>query len=399
MATVNIKGVEIARTGTFDFSTGRGSFTAGDFDDMAAASAQLRGVLNAPLKLGHGDDQKILQSGGLPAAGWIENVRRVGSTLVADFMKVPEAIAKLVTSGAYRSRSVEAFRNVTFGTTRYRMVLTGVALLGADLPAVDSLKDISSLYGSVSISPEDAEHITAEISGAGKVAQGEENMDEKLKKLLASLLDIEEGDLEDDKKVEAAVTTFKASRDKTAVSLSDLSEEDRKALVDEVKAAMEPDPGNTDPNNKDGDAKDKAIEMLTEEVNKLKASHAADQAEAAVDAAIKAGKFIPAARDSMLVIAKANIEAFNEMAKNTPDNSAVDTTTNGTATGGEADATDLEGVMAKYGPSAESLKIMADIGVSKEEYVLQAIDDDPDAKVPEAVMAALREKAEPKKED
>lgn len=119
--------------------------TVEDLEGMAAAGAALRGVVNAPLKLGHNDTQPILASAGLPAAGWLDNLRVVGSDLVADFKRVPKTVAALIRAGGYRARSVE-FRPMSHAGQRWPKVVTGTALLGAELPAVKTLGDIVALY-------------------------------------------------------------------------------------------------------------------------------------------------------------------------------------------------------------------------------------------------------------
>jgi len=117
-------------------------FSVKDLDDIALAYEETRHSRLVPLKLGHGDDQKILESEGLPAAGWIENVRRVGTELIADFADVPRRIADLIRAKSYRSRSAE-LSTITVDGKRYRMALTAVALLGAELPAVPGLPDVA----------------------------------------------------------------------------------------------------------------------------------------------------------------------------------------------------------------------------------------------------------------
>jgi hypothetical protein len=116
-------------------------FTVADLDDIALAYAETRYLRPVPIKIGHDDDQKVLESEGMAAAGWIENVRRVGVELYADFVDVPRRVAELIRSKSYRSRSAE-LSTITVDGKRYRMALTAVALLGADLPAVPGLPDV-----------------------------------------------------------------------------------------------------------------------------------------------------------------------------------------------------------------------------------------------------------------
>lgn len=128
--------------------------TVADLESAAASFQALRGRVNAPVKLGHNDGQAILKdagfvgSDGKPAAGWLDNLRVVGSTLLADLRNVPAKVAALIHAGAYRARSIEFWRNWTDTETGtvHPFVVNGLALLGADQPAVKSLDDIVNLY-------------------------------------------------------------------------------------------------------------------------------------------------------------------------------------------------------------------------------------------------------------
>lgn len=154
LLTVDIAGVEILSVGSWH---GQGcpadgcTFTTDDLDKIVTAHNATVGTLRPPVKLGHDDDQKLLQADGYPAAGWVTNVRRTGEKLIADLVGVPKKIAELIDAGAYRTRSVELDGNIDIGGTTYDIVLTGLALLGADLPAVQSLADITKLYATLDL--------------------------------------------------------------------------------------------------------------------------------------------------------------------------------------------------------------------------------------------------------
>lgn len=157
LATRDLIGVEIlAAGGPYH---GQGSPPEGDFltvDDLRAAVTSyeaLRGQVDAPVVLGHDEDQTLLRREGLtgtdgePAAGWLDNLRVRGDRLLADLRKVPEQVARLIDAGAYRKRSVVYHPSIEGPDgKRYRMVVSALGLLGAKLPAVEGLSDIVKLY-------------------------------------------------------------------------------------------------------------------------------------------------------------------------------------------------------------------------------------------------------------
>lgn len=146
LETVDLEGVEILAAG--GPVHGRGSAPGGDtwtaeqLRELAKANQDLAGELRPPAKLGHGASSD-------PAVGWLENIRinEDGSRLLADVKSVPKKLSELIKSGAYRTRSVELSRVTSQRTGRkYDLAVSGLALLGASLPAVRTLSDVVKLY-------------------------------------------------------------------------------------------------------------------------------------------------------------------------------------------------------------------------------------------------------------
>lgn len=154
LETRDFLSVPILTVGTFDAETGPVTFSRGRLDDMVEAN-RANPNFQAPIKFGHGEDQDLLEESELPAAGWVENLRRIGDTLIADLMRVPAKIADLIDAGAFRKRSIESMFDVEIGGRSWPTVLTGLALLGSKLPAVGSLDDIVGLYSSLNLEAED----------------------------------------------------------------------------------------------------------------------------------------------------------------------------------------------------------------------------------------------------
>jgi phage host-nuclease inhibitor protein Gam len=145
METYNITGVEIFSSGVWNGD----EYSLEDLQGMVAAFEKNKVAVRPFLKLGHDDDQKLIQNDGLPAAGWIDRLYILGEKLVADFSSIPKKIFDLISNKAYRKVSSEIYWNVKIGEEYYKHMLGAVALLGADTPAVMNLNDILGLYTKV----------------------------------------------------------------------------------------------------------------------------------------------------------------------------------------------------------------------------------------------------------
>lgn len=143
--TKSINGVEIFAAGKWN----NDPYTVEDLDEMVRAFNETSATVRPYLKLGHDANQKIAQRDGMPAVGWVTNLRRVGEKLVADFKNVPGKVYDLIVGGAYRKVSSEIWWNVSLVGKKYSRALKAVALLGADTPAVQTLNDIISFYASL----------------------------------------------------------------------------------------------------------------------------------------------------------------------------------------------------------------------------------------------------------
>lgn len=145
--TKRINNVEIFASGTWNGDY----YTNKDLDEMVSNFEKTKDNIKPFLKLGHTENQKLAQSDGLPALGYIENLRRIGDKLVADFIDVPKKIFDLIQNRAYSRVSSEIFLKFKVMGKKFGKVLKAVALLGGDLPAVQNLKDIMALYSMTDI--------------------------------------------------------------------------------------------------------------------------------------------------------------------------------------------------------------------------------------------------------
>jgi hypothetical protein len=115
-------------------------FDAKDLAGMAEAFNKLQNNLDVALKFGHNDEQRMTD--GQPALGWVSKVWVAGDKLMAKFVDLPNIVFEALQKKLYKNVSVELDLDVQYKGDNYPFVLTGVALLGADIPAVNTLNDL-----------------------------------------------------------------------------------------------------------------------------------------------------------------------------------------------------------------------------------------------------------------
>jgi len=120
-------------------------FTADDLQNIAAAFNTLQDNHRVPLKFGHNNEQPVTD--GQPALGWVKKVWVDGAKLFATFADVPAIVMEAIKKKLYRNVSIELDLDVMYKSQHYPAVLSGVALLGADIPAVNTLKDLTHYMG------------------------------------------------------------------------------------------------------------------------------------------------------------------------------------------------------------------------------------------------------------
>ncbi|MFC7450543.1 phage protease [Rhodococcus daqingensis] len=157
----HLPNVELMHAGTWSASTGVHTFTADDFA-YAVAALDCPAVRRPIIKLGHTDPR----FDGEPAVGWIDNLATVseGRALKGDlvgmpgWLATPDANGHTVIASAFPDRSIEGRWNSTCALGHvHPFVLTGLALLGVEHPAIgtlESLQDVGAMYGVVAASSE-----------------------------------------------------------------------------------------------------------------------------------------------------------------------------------------------------------------------------------------------------
>lgn len=136
---------EILRVGRFkDFD-----FTPAVLDEIYKNFYKLKDQVKPTVKLGHGE-QEILDRSGYPAAGYISDLKLSpeGDVLYATITDVPKDVKDLIDKKAYAQKSAEVIVDYEDlnKKEKYGTVLSGLALLGEELPEIKTLADIKQLY-------------------------------------------------------------------------------------------------------------------------------------------------------------------------------------------------------------------------------------------------------------
>jgi len=130
--------IEIFEAGTY-----RGIvYDEAALDSMVANFTACKDELKPTLVIGHEENQDLLKNSGLPSAGWMTGVKKVGKKLLASFKDVPQVLMDLIGKGAYKRISSEIYSNYNGKGHALRRVAT----LGGEIPEVKTLQDIVSLY-------------------------------------------------------------------------------------------------------------------------------------------------------------------------------------------------------------------------------------------------------------
>lgn len=142
----SLKRVEIFATGRWKGNK-EITVTSADLDDMVASFNDLSSKVSGYkpfLKLGHTEQQKYFgQKTGAPNLGFIERIWREGEKILADFGNVPDELLALIEQRRYNTVSIEMYPSIEHEGKTFKNVLTAVALLGAELPAVKGLKELA----------------------------------------------------------------------------------------------------------------------------------------------------------------------------------------------------------------------------------------------------------------
>jgi len=219
------------------FAAGRWNgdeYTEADIDDLIKNFELLSQEPNfkVPLKVDFFKETKEKHHGGQPAVGWITKLTKEGKKLFAQIDHIPKVVKELIEKKAYRQVSSEIRWNLKKGEQRLRRVLTGVALLGVEVPGVSTLEEFSALY---SLELEEDEEVRSYIFETKEGAMTPEEI-KKLQDEKAAL----EKSLQEQKdfttKLEGEKKAAEAKLAEEAKKAADLANDQRKA---DIKAFVE----------------------------------------------------------------------------------------------------------------------------------------------------------------
>jgi Skp family chaperone for outer membrane proteins len=138
--TYDINDIEIFQTGKWNGDT----YTDEDFKQTVQYNKEHKEI-KPFFKLGHSNELhgNFYYSDKVPAIGWIKNLRKAGDKLIADIKHIPKYVYELLKTRGYSRLSPE-FMWGRDKNGKIRKILSAVAVLGAKMPACDTVEDFFS---------------------------------------------------------------------------------------------------------------------------------------------------------------------------------------------------------------------------------------------------------------
>jgi hypothetical protein len=248
-----VQGVPIFEAGTW--KGGKLVYPIDRLKQIVESFTELKGRIVPYVFLGHGPDGTQKHTG-QPNVGRLENVRLVGDRIVADLAALPKQIYEMMRRGAYNRWSVEIAKDWvdTVTSKTHERLLTGLALLGTEQPAVNTLPtgiaDYTALYyredmnlefdtceSDVKVSEGSAEMITVQVQIVDESDKGGESMEnEKMIEELRTKLDAATKRLEASEQANETLSTEKQTAVDKAQETVDSLKATIKANEDKVRA-------------------------------------------------------------------------------------------------------------------------------------------------------------------
>lgn len=344
VAAAEMRGIELARPGTWQLSSGTATWTKQHLID-AARYAQRPGSRPWPVKIGHSDPR----FDGEPAMGWVGNVRvedrADGPALIGDITGMPDWLAASARD-AWPYRSIEGWMDFTDPETGEKFSLVGeaLALLGVTAPGVSTIQSLRDLPKAVGITAASGTRVVASMSSAPVAAEeGAGPMDPAMTRTALGL----SADAPDDEvasAMEAAAAALRGDPAPAPVQASLFGDEQQPA---KPKAAAIP-PGMKLVSASAWDEREDTIKGLTSFVEQAKR----DKRDDIIGDAVRAGKFTPAQRPHFVKLWDADPDGTRELIEKLTPNTALAVMASGYAT--EADDMAFEAEFAHLFPPSPS---------------------------------------------
>jgi peptidoglycan hydrolase-like protein with peptidoglycan-binding domain len=291
VAAAELRGIELARPGTWNLSSGKLTVTDQHITD-AARYANRKGGRPGYVKIGHVDPR----FDGEPALGWLHNIRREvddrGPKLVGDIHDMPDWLAAAAPK-AWPDRSMEGWADYTDPETgeRYALVVDGVALLGVTPPGMSSIQSLRDLPKAVGVAAASGIRVVASMASAPvAVEEGAGHMDPAITRTALGLAaDASDEEVRSALLVAAQSLGGDSGPAQQPVQASLFGEETPDAPKPKAPVVA---PGTMVIASSVWDETQKTIKTLTDFVARTKR----DERDGVIAQAVKAGKFAPAQR-------------------------------------------------------------------------------------------------------
>lgn len=224
--------MEVFAAGTWNGDT----FSEQDLQDIAKNFNELKDSVKPFLKLGGVDPHKDLVH--QPAIGWVDSLRVSSGKLIASIKDIPKIVFEAIKRKLYRRVSSELYQGFKAQGKNYNYVLRAVALLGASVPAVSTLKDLTA-YLSEQLSAESVKQFTFNEEDFKKMPDNDDAL--KIKEFEEKLKTEEAARKSAEEQLAKEQAEFKAFKEQQVKVLRDGNIEAIRAFCEEgVKAGKIP---------------------------------------------------------------------------------------------------------------------------------------------------------------
>jgi len=270
----SIKGVPIFEAGKW--KGGKLDYPLERLTQIVASANELKDRIKPYIYLGHGDEKQMQKFVGQPNVGILQNIRLIGDRIVADLTDMPKKVYEIFKNKGFRRWSVEIAKDWKDSVTGklHERILSGLALLGAEHPAVNPLPDTIDGYTALYYSDKlEFDYLEADIKEVGDDSKLDVNLD-------LNIVTDKGGDFDMDSEKEIA--RLRDDLDKAREKLQ--AAEQANVVLDEEK------------NKAVSDAEAK-VDELSAEITERDNTDKTKRIEEFLDEQTEAGKLIPAWRD------------------------------------------------------------------------------------------------------